>query len=56
MVREVVSAPSEAVQLPLGAGAYSEVIDELKAIDVNVLTPIESMSLLFDIVNRLKNI
>ena len=56
VVREVVSAPSEAVQLPLGAGAYSEVIDELKAIDVNVLTPIESMSLLFDIVNRLKNI
>ncbi len=56
VVREVAKPAQGAVQLPLGTGEYSDVIEELKSIDVNVLTPIETMSVLSDIVNRLKNI
>ena len=33
----------------------SEVIDRLKAIDVNTLTPIESMNILFELANMLKD-
>ncbi len=56
VVREV-SKPSEnSIQLPLGVGEYNDVIEELKNIDVNVLTPIETMSVLSEIVKRVKNI
>ena len=56
VVREV-SKPSEtSLQLPLGVGEYNDVIEELKNIDVNVLTPIETMSVLSEIVKRVKNI
>ncbi len=56
VVREVVKTDDNALQLPLGTGEYSGVIDELKNIDVNILTPIEALSILHDIVNRIKNI
>lgn len=56
VVREVITKETPAVQLPLGAGAYQDVIEELKNIEVNVLTPIESMGILHDIVTKLKNI
>ena len=56
VVREV-SKPAEAsLQLPLGVGEYNDVIEELKNIDINVLTPIETMSVLSEIVKRVKNI
>ncbi len=34
---------------------YSEVVEELKAIDVNTLTPIEAMDKLFNLVNKVKD-
>ena len=33
----------------------SEVISRLKSVDVNTLTPIESMNLLFELANMLKD-
>ena len=43
-------------QLPLEVTGATDILHELKAIDVNTLTPIESMSILFDIVNKAKSI
>ena len=56
VVREVVKTEQSSLQLPLGTGEYSEVIDELKNMDVNILTPIEALSILHDIIGRIKNI
>ncbi len=56
VVREVTKSNQEVLQLPLGVGEYNDVIEELKNIDVNVLTPIETMSVLSEIVKRVKNI
>ena len=56
VVREVTKPAQESLQLPLGVGEYNDVIEELKNIDVNVLTPIETMSVLSEIVKRVKNI
>ncbi len=56
VVREVSKPNQDALQLPLGVGEYNDVIEELKNIDVNVLTPIETMSVLSEIVKRVKNI
>ena len=56
VVREVTKSNLESLQLPLGIGEYNDVIEELKNIDVNVLTPIETMSVLSEIVKRVKNI
>ncbi|MBQ5765240.1 MAG: DNA mismatch repair protein MutS [Clostridia bacterium] len=56
VVREVSKQSDDNLQLPLGVGEYAGVIEELKNIDVNVLTPIETMSVLSEIVKRVKNI
>ena len=56
VVREVTKNIDDVLQLPLGVGEYTGVIEELKNIDVNVLTPIETMSILSEIVKRVKNI
>ena len=56
VVREVSKPSIDSLQLPLGVGEYNDVIEELKNIDVNVLTPIETMSVLSEIVKRVKNI
>ncbi len=42
------------MQLPLEMINANEIMSELKAIDVNTLTPIESMQILFDICNKAK--
>ena len=44
------------VQLPLGVGEYNGIIEELKALDVNVLTPIEALGILNDIAGRAKKV
>ncbi len=44
------------VQLPLEMLTSQEVMKELKEIDVNTLTPIEAMQILFDICDKAKNI
>ncbi len=41
-------------QLPLEMQQAKEILDELRAIDVNTLTPIESMKLLYDLANKAK--
>ncbi len=43
-------------QISLEAVCAAEILDELKSIDVNTLTPIEAMSLLFDIAKKAKSI
>lgn len=55
VTREVPVA-QQPVQLPLGTMEYSDIIEELKALDVNVLTPIEAMGLLNDIAGRAKKV
>ena len=43
-------------QLPLEMQGAADILAELKDLDVNTLTPIEAMSVLFDIVNKAKSI
>ncbi len=44
------------MQLPLEMIASQEILKELQTIDVNTLTPIEAMQILFDICNKAKSI
>lgn len=44
------------VQIPIEVQSAQEIMKELKEIDVNTLTPIESMQILFDICDKAKNI
>lgn len=50
------TAPSEDMQLPLEMQGAIEILRELQAVDVNTLTPIEAMQLLFDICNKAKSV
>jgi len=43
-------------QLPLEVQGATDILKELKTIDVNTLTPIEAMEILFDIANKAKSI
>lgn len=43
------------MQLPLEMQGAGEILKELQAIDVNTLTPIESMQILFEICNKAKS-
>ena len=42
------------MQVSFGSTAESEIIDELKSLDVNTLTPIEAMSKLYEISAKAK--
>ena len=55
ITREV-KVVQQPVQLPLGVGEYNGIIEELKALDVNVLTPIEALGILNDIAGRAKKV
>lgn len=55
-VTREVKVVQQPVQLPLGVGEYNGIIEELKALDVNVLTPIEALGILNDIAGRAKKI
>ncbi|MEE0927816.1 MAG: DNA mismatch repair protein MutS, partial [Acutalibacteraceae bacterium] len=44
------------MQMPLTFGASEEIIDDLKTLDVNVLTPIECMSILSDLSKKAKEL
>ncbi len=44
------------MQLPLEMMGAQDILNDLRAIDVNTLTPIESMQILFDICNKAKSI
>lgn len=56
IVKTVKVSDSSPKQLSIGSGEYDDVIKELKNIDVNILTPVESLGILSDITNRVKNI
>ncbi len=47
---------SSDMQLPIEMQGAQDILHELQAIDVNTLTPIESMQILFDICNKAKSI
>ena len=49
------AAPAE-MQLPIEMQQAEEIMDELKTLDVNTLTPIEAMQILFDFANKAKTI
>ncbi len=42
------------MQVSFGSSAGSEIVDELKTLDVNTLTPIEAMSKLYELANKAK--
>jgi len=44
------------MQLPLEIMSSKEILEELRTIDVNTLTPIEAMQILFDICDKAKSI
>ncbi len=50
------TSSSADIQLPLEIQGAQDILHELQAIDVNTLTPIESMQILFDICNKAKSI
>ena len=44
------------MQLPIEMQGAQDILHELQIIDVNTLTPIEAMQILFDFVNKAKSI
>ena len=50
------TAASPDMQLPLEMQGAQEILHELQTVDVNTLTPIEAMQILFDICNKAKSI
>ena len=50
------TATSTDMQLPLEMQGAQEILRELQTVDVNTLTPIEAMQILFDICNKAKSI
>ena len=50
------TAPTDGGQLDIEFGSSSNIVEELKALDVNVLTPIECMSILSDLSKKAKDI
>jgi len=50
------TAAAPDMQLPLEMVSATEILKELQTVDVNTLTPIEAMQILFDICNKAKSI
>lgn len=50
------TAPDPDMQLPIEMQGAQDILNELKLLDVNTLTPIEAMQILFDFVNKAKSI
>ena len=48
--------PVSSSQIPLEMQGAQDILNDLKALDVNTLTPIEAMGILFDIANKAKSI
>ena len=49
------SVESSDVQMPLEMQSAGDILKELQSVDVNTLTPIEAMQILFDLCNKAKN-
>ncbi len=50
------TATAPDAQLPIEIQGATELLEELKLLDVNTLTPIEAMGILFDLVNKAKSV
>ena len=50
------TAASPEMQLPLEIQGAQDILHELQLLDVNTLTPIEAMQILFDFVNKAKSV
>ena len=50
------TAPAPDMQLPIEMQQAEELLSELKTLDVNTLTPIEAMQILFDLANKAKSV
>lgn len=50
------TAPAPDMQLPIEMQQAEELLGELKTLDVNTLTPIEAMQILFDLANKAKSV
>lgn len=50
------TAPDPEMQLPIEMQGAQDILHELQVLDVNTLTPIEAMQILFDFVNKAKSI
>ncbi len=55
VVRYVEKKREDDMQLSLTGMAAEEILNDLKAIDVNTLTPIEAMRMLYDLADKAKN-
>ena len=44
------------MQLPLEMQGAQDILHELQILDVNTLTPIEAMQILFDLANKAKSV
>lgn len=51
----ICAIPQQETQISLETGFNNKIIEKLKQIDVNTLTPIESMTMLYELVNEAKN-
>ena len=49
------SVESSDMQMPLEMQSAGDILKELQSVDVNTLTPIEAMQILFDLCNKAKN-
>ena len=49
---QIKTAPQDTEQLPMELVVAKVLLDELKTLDVNALTPIEAMNTLFDLISR----
>ena len=53
-VKTAISNADNEMQMSFGSSANDEIINELKNLDVNTLTPIEAMTELFKLANKAK--
>lgn len=49
------AAEEEEMQISFGSSNAEEIVDKLKNIDVNTLTPIEAMSVLYELTKQANN-
>lgn len=55
MVAEIEEPDFEEIQTSFSSNAQSYILDRLKMLDINTLTPIESMGILYELIDKAKN-
>ena len=49
VVRTVEAPKEDEIQLSFGSNASNEIVEKLKTVDVNTLTPIEALQMLYEL-------